>query len=71
MPTAYRTPLESLPVSALRDIQATVVTAQRWTRALPAAVAAHPMPTAPRWPLGNGRVLAGMATQEMGSCARK
>lgn len=71
MPTAYRAPLESPPVSVLQDIQATAVIAQRWTHVLLAMGAARPMPTAPRWLPGSGRVPARRATQATESCARK
>lgn len=43
---------------------------QRWISVPIAMVAAHPMPTVPRWLLDNAHVPAGMATRAMGSCAR-
>lgn len=71
MLTAYRTLLEFLPVSVLQDTQATAAFAQRWISVPLTMVAAHPMPTVPRWLPDNAHVPAGMATRAMGSCARK
>lgn len=71
MPTASRTPVDSLSVSVLQDTRAMAVIAQRWIPVPLAMGAAHPMPTVPRWLLGNGHAPARMATWEMGSCARR